>query len=128
MISYIAPETFSIADMFLLLAMVIIGGRRSLAGCVIGAVVLTVVQQELINLAAYAQLGYGLVVVAVVVFAPAGLVGIPARVRRSTGGGAGTRVRAPALEPFQPLPAGGARRIRARPSLRSPTWCAGSAA
>ena len=49
--------------MFLLLAMVIIGGRRSLAGCVIGAVALTVVQQELINLAAYAQLGYGLVVV-----------------------------------------------------------------
>ena len=36
--SYIAPETFSIADMFLLLAMVIIGGRQSLAGCVIGAI------------------------------------------------------------------------------------------
>ena len=44
--SYIAPETFSIADMFLLLAMVIIGGRQSLAGCVIGAIGLTVVQQE----------------------------------------------------------------------------------
>ncbi len=79
MIGYIAPESFSIADMFLLLAMVIIGGRRSLAGCVIGAVVLTVIQQQLINLAAYAQLGYGLVVVLVVVFAPAGLVGIPGR-------------------------------------------------
>jgi branched-chain amino acid transport system ATP-binding protein/branched-chain amino acid transport system permease protein len=106
MISYIAPETFSIADMFLLLAMVIIGGRRSLAGCVIGAVVLTVVQQELINLAAYAQLGYGLVVVAVVVFAPAGLIGIPAHVRslyRRWRGHSGTS--AAALEPFQPLPA-----------------------
>ena len=59
LIHYIAPETFSIADMFLLLAMVIIGGRQSLAGCVIGAIGLTVVQQELVNLAAYAQLGYG---------------------------------------------------------------------
>jgi len=105
MIGYVAPETFSIADMFLLLAMVIIGGRRSLAGCVIGAVVLTVVQQELINLSAYAQLGYGLVVVAVVVFAPSGLVGIPGRLvaryrrwQRHQGASA-------ALEPFRPLPA-----------------------
>jgi branched-chain amino acid transport system permease protein len=105
MIGYIAPETFSIADMFLLLAMVIIGGRRSLAGCVIGAVALTIVQQELINLAAYAQLGYGLVVVLVVVFAPAGLVGIPRRLAaryRRWRGHTGT---SPALEPFRPLPA-----------------------
>jgi branched-chain amino acid transport system permease protein len=105
MIGYIAPESFSLADMFLLLAMVIIGGRRSLAGCVIGAVVLTVVQQELINLAAYAQLGYGLLVVAVVVFAPAGLVGIPGRllaVYRRWRGYTGTSA---ALEPFRPLPA-----------------------
>ena len=80
-IHYIAPESFSVADMFLLLAMVIIGGRQSLAGCVIGAVGLTVIQQELVNLAADAQLGYGLVVVAMVVFAPTGLVGIPARLR-----------------------------------------------
>ncbi len=42
LIHYIAPETFSIADMFLLLAMVIIGGRQSLAGCVTGAIALTV--------------------------------------------------------------------------------------
>jgi branched-chain amino acid transport system ATP-binding protein/branched-chain amino acid transport system permease protein len=108
LIHYIAPETFSIADMFLLLAMVIIGGRQSLAGCVIGAIALTVVQQELINLAAYAQLGYGLVVVAVVVFAPTGLAGIPARAvgfyRRRLGAGGGAAV----LEPFQPLPSGSA--------------------
>ncbi|MBV9451427.1 MAG: ATP-binding cassette domain-containing protein [Streptosporangiaceae bacterium] len=81
LIHYIAPETFSIADMFLLLAMVIIGGRQSLWGCVAGAIGLTIIRQELINLAAYAQLGYGLVVVAVVVFAPTGLAGVPSRVR-----------------------------------------------
>ena len=85
------------------------GGR--LAGCVIGAIVLTVVQQELINLAAYAQLGYGLVVVLVVVFAPTGLVGIPARLSgwlrpalaRASGHGAGARA----------VPAAAARRSRA---------------
>jgi branched-chain amino acid transport system permease protein len=105
MIGYIAPETFSVADMFLLLAMVIIGGRRSLAGCVAGAVVLTVVQQELVNLAAYAQLGYGVVVVLVVVFAPAGLVAVPGRLAaryRRWRGHTGTSA---VLEPFLPLPA-----------------------
>jgi branched-chain amino acid transport system permease protein len=81
LINYIAPETFSVSDMFLLLAMVIIGGRQSLVGCVIGAVGITIVQQELVNLATYAQLGYGLLVVAMVVFAPTGLVGIPARLK-----------------------------------------------
>ncbi len=105
LVHYIAPETFSIADMFLLLAMVIIGGRQSLAGCVIGAIGLTVVQQELINLAAYAQLGYGLVVVAVVVFAPAGLVGIPGRAAAWYRRWRGHTGRAAALEPFRPLPA-----------------------
>jgi branched-chain amino acid transport system permease protein len=82
LIHYIAPETFSIADMFLLLAMVIIGGRQSLAGCVAGAIGLSVIQQWLVNLATYAQLGYGLAVVVMVVFAPTGLAGLPARVRR----------------------------------------------
>ena len=104
LINYVAPETFSIADMFLLLAMVIIGGRQSLAGCVIGAIGLTIIQQELVNLAAYAQLGYGLLVVAVVVFAPTGLVGIPSRIReaaRRRGGARSTAV----MEPFRPLPA-----------------------
>ena len=101
LIHYVAPETFSIANMFLLLAMVIIGGRQSLAGCVTGAIGLTVAQQELVNLAARAQLGYGLVVVLVVVFAPTGLAGIPRRVS----GWLGRRRSGPSmsLEPFQPF-------------------------
>jgi branched-chain amino acid transport system ATP-binding protein/branched-chain amino acid transport system permease protein len=101
LIHYVAPETFSLANMFLLLAMVIIGGRQSLAGCVTGAVALTIVQQEMVNLAARAQLGYGLVVVLVVVFAPTGLAGVPGQVSRWLG-----RHRSGpsmVLEPFQPL-------------------------
>ncbi len=102
LIHYVAPETFSIANMFLLLAMVIIGGRQSLAGCVTGAIALTVVQQELVNLAARAQLGYGLVVVLVVVFAPTGLAGIPGRVRsRLRRGHSGPSM---SLAPFQSFP------------------------
>ena len=125
LIHYVAPETFSIANMFLLLAMVIIGGRQSLAGCVTGAVALTVVQQELVNLAARAQLGYGLVVVLVVVFAPTGLAGIPAGFRVA-GPARGAPVRRWCWSPssrcprWPPLPAPGS-------CWRCPAWSSGSA-
>ncbi|MBO3750137.1 branched-chain amino acid ABC transporter ATP-binding protein/permease [Streptosporangiaceae bacterium NEAU-GS5] len=78
LIRYVAPETFSIANMFLLLAMVIIGGRQSIVGCVLGAVVLSLIREVLVDFSVYAQLGYGTVVVLMVVFAPTGLAGLPA--------------------------------------------------
>ncbi|MFD1824639.1 MULTISPECIES: ABC transporter permease subunit [Mumia] len=81
LIRYVAPESFNLATMFLLLAMVIIGGRQSIIGCVIGAVVLSFAREWLIDFSTYAQLGYGTVVVLAVVFAPTGLAGIPDRVR-----------------------------------------------
>ncbi len=56
LIRYVAPETFSIANMFLLLAMVIIGGRQSLVGCVVGAVALSLVRELLVDYPTYAQL------------------------------------------------------------------------
>ncbi|MEV1243083.1 branched-chain amino acid ABC transporter ATP-binding protein/permease [Nonomuraea sp. NPDC049750] len=97
LIRFVAPETFSIANMFLLLAMVIIGGRRSILGCVVGAVALSLVREALLDVSAYAQLGYGSVVVLVVVFAPTGLAGLPARLRRRRAAGARA-----ALGAFQP--------------------------
>ncbi|MGB3440663.1 MAG: branched-chain amino acid ABC transporter ATP-binding protein/permease [Actinophytocola sp.] len=80
LIRYVAPETFSIANMFLLLAMVIIGGRQSILGCVIGAIALSLLREVLVDFSVYAQLGFGAVVVLMVVFAPTGLAGIPSRV------------------------------------------------
>ncbi|MEU8612227.1 branched-chain amino acid ABC transporter permease, partial [Actinoplanes sp. NPDC048791] len=81
LIRYVAPESFGIANMFLLLGMVIIGGRQSLIGCVVGAVGLFLVREALVDHPTVAQIGYGAVVVLVVVFAPTGLAGLPARVR-----------------------------------------------
>jgi branched-chain amino acid transport system permease protein len=81
LIRYVAPETFSLANMFLLLAMVIIGGRQSIIGCVVGALALSLLREVLVDFSVYAQLGFGVVVVLMVVFAPTGLAGIPARVR-----------------------------------------------
>ncbi|MEV6964157.1 branched-chain amino acid ABC transporter ATP-binding protein/permease [Hamadaea sp. NPDC051192] len=79
LIRYVAPETFSIANMFFLLAMVIIGGRQSLVGCVVGAAALTLIRELLADYPTYAQIAYGSVVVLTVVFAPTGLAGVPAR-------------------------------------------------
>jgi branched-chain amino acid transport system permease protein len=79
LIRYVAPDSFTPATMFLLLAMVIIGGRQSIVGCVIGAIVLSLVREWLIDFSTFAQLGYGAVVVLAVVFAPTGLAGIPQR-------------------------------------------------
>ncbi|MFS8204156.1 ABC transporter permease subunit [Streptomyces sp. CWNU-52B] len=108
LIRYVAPETFSIANMFILLAMVVIGGRRSLVGCVVGAVGLTLIREQLSDFSTYAQLGYGVVVVLMVVFAPTGLAGIPTRARefvnRRRPGRTRARDRA-RLRPFQPYEA-----------------------
>ncbi|WP_042403090.1 branched-chain amino acid ABC transporter ATP-binding protein/permease [Streptacidiphilus carbonis] len=103
LIRFVAPETFSITEMFLLLAMVVIGGRQSLWGCVVGALALSAVQEELTDLSTYAQLGYGAVVVLMVVFAPTGLAGVPHRLRTAL------QRRAPGPEsatvgPFRPYP------------------------
>lgn len=80
LITFIAPESFSLANMFFLLAMVIIGGRRSLWGSVVGAIGLVFLRESLSDFASYAQLGYGALVVLMVLFAPTGLAGIPERV------------------------------------------------
>jgi branched-chain amino acid transport system permease protein len=80
LIRYVAPETFSLANMFLLLAMVIIGGRQSLVGCVVGAIALSVLREVLVDYPSYAQVAYGSVVVLTVVFAPTGLAGLPRRI------------------------------------------------
>ncbi|MGI5290156.1 ABC transporter permease subunit [Nonomuraea polychroma] len=103
LIRFVAPESFNIANMFLLLAMVIIGGRSSILGCVVGALALALVREALLDASGYAQLGYGLVVVLVVVFAPKGLAGLPGQLRsllRKRGGGSRAQ-----LGPFRPYDA-----------------------
>lgn len=105
LIRYVAPETFSIGNMFILLAMVIIGGRRSLAGCVVGAVGLTLIREWLSDFSTYAQLGYGVVVVLMVVFAPTGLAGIPSRAKEFANRRRGRSEDRAQLRPFQPYDA-----------------------
>jgi branched-chain amino acid transport system permease protein len=121
LIQFVAPETFSVANMFLLLAMVIIGGRQSLVGCVVGAVALSLIRELLLDYPTYAQLAYGSVVVLTVVFAPTGLAGLPRRVlawlRRRGWWRSGPAGPAAALGPFQPYQPASAAPSPGRPPV-----------
>ena len=63
MIHYVSPDTYSLAIMFLLLAMVIIGGRDNIYGAALGAALLIYVRQRFVSLQEYQQIGYGTLIV-----------------------------------------------------------------
>jgi branched-chain amino acid transport system permease protein len=109
LIRYIAPDTFNISNMFLLLAMVVIGGRQSLVGCVVGAVGLTLIREQLVDHPTYAQLGFGIVVVLMVVFAPTGLAGVPVRLKALLDRRLGRTAERSVLRPFEPYEAAAGR-------------------
>ena len=79
---YVSPDTFGLGVMFLLLAMVIIGGQDSIWGAVVGAVLLITARNLLTGIQTYQQLAYGGLIVATVVFAPRGLAGAASDLRR----------------------------------------------
>ena len=105
LVRYVSPPSFNIDIMFLLLAMVIIGGRFSLTGTLVGVVALTVVREVLSDYSTYAQLVYGALIVLMVVFAPTGLAGAPRRIRDLLRRGRTTS--AVGTQPFQPRASGG---------------------
>lgn len=79
---YVSPDTFGLGIMFLLLAMVIIGGQDSIWGAVVGAILLITARNLLTGIQTYQQLAYGGLIVATVVFAPRGLAGAASDLRR----------------------------------------------
>jgi branched-chain amino acid transport system permease protein len=68
------------------LAMVAIGGIGSLAGPIVGAVVLTLLPEALRDLAAFRMVLYGILLILVIGLRPRGLVGGWPRVRTRFGG------------------------------------------
>ena len=82
LVRYVSPDTFGLSVMFLLLAMVIIGGRDSIWGAMVAATLLVAARDLLIGLQTYQQLAYGALMVGTVVFAPAGLAGAATAARR----------------------------------------------
>jgi branched-chain amino acid transport system permease protein len=79
LIRYVSPDTFNLGIMFLLLAMVIVGGRDNIYGAALGATVLLIVREQFVDLQKYQQVAYGLLIVGMVVAAPDGLAGLVRR-------------------------------------------------
>ena len=72
-IRFISPDSFSGTQAILLMTMLIVGGMGSIAGCVVGALVLTILPEALRFLGQWYLVLYGLGVIAVIVLAPGGL-------------------------------------------------------
>jgi branched-chain amino acid transport system permease protein len=80
-VRFISPEDFSYANSITYLAMLIVGGESSIIGSILGAVLLTFLPEWLRFLGnAYLAL-FGILVFAVLVFLPTGIVGLRSLVR-----------------------------------------------
>src|ERR1700728_270638 len=75
-IRFISPDSFSGTQAILLMTMLIVGGMGSIAGCVFGAVALTILPEALRFLRQWYLVLYGLGVIAVIVLAPGGLASL----------------------------------------------------
>jgi ABC-type branched-subunit amino acid transport system permease subunit len=84
--TFVSVEPFLFNHMIEVLAMVAIGGIGSLAGPIVGAVLLTLLPEALRDLAAFRMVLYGILLILVIGLRPRGLVGgWPGGVRRALG-------------------------------------------
>jgi branched-chain amino acid transport system permease protein len=81
-IRFISPDSFSGTQAILLMTMLIVGGVGSIAGCVVGAVALTILPEALRFLGQWYLVLYGLGVIAVIVMAPGGLASLVSLAQR----------------------------------------------
>jgi branched-chain amino acid transport system permease protein len=86
--AYIHPDgVFSFATSISILLMSVIGGLGTLLGPVIGAVVYSIVQEEMVvNFPQFHLLLYGGLLILIVLFEPGGLVGLARRITRGVRG------------------------------------------
>jgi branched-chain amino acid transport system permease protein len=78
-IGFLDPEVTSYHVTFEVLLFVVVGGIGTLAGPVVGAIVVTLLGESLHLLDAYRLVAYGLVLVLVIIFMPQGIVGAARR-------------------------------------------------
>ncbi|WP_084805610.1 branched-chain amino acid ABC transporter permease [Bradyrhizobium sp. NAS80.1] len=106
-ISYVGPEVFGFSFMITMIIMVLAGGKGTLAGPVVGAVLVVFLEEYLRDFKDLRFSIFGLIVVGVVIFLPRGLMGFigrrhesyERRPAESAKGGVKRDRRAPALEP-----------------------------
>ena len=72
-IRFVSPDSFSGVQAVLLMTMLIVGGMGSIAGCIVGALALTILPEVLRFLGQWYLVLYGLGVIVVIVLLPGGL-------------------------------------------------------
>ena len=85
---FIVPDDFGFITSISILSMVAVGGIGSVYGVVLGTALLTLLPDLFRFISDYKLFVYGALLFAVMRFAPQGLAGLPAMVRRPRGGGA----------------------------------------
>jgi len=74
---FISADSFRLEETFIILTMLIVGGMGSIIGPIIGAVFLVVLPEVFRFLAEYRGVVYGLIMIAVILFRPEGIAGVP---------------------------------------------------
>jgi branched-chain amino acid transport system permease protein len=103
-ISYVGPEVFGFSFMITMIIMVLAGGKGTLAGPVVGAAIVVFLEEYLRDFKELRFSIFGLIVVAIVIFLPRGLMGFigrrPEIFRRKAAGRAdGDEDKLPRLQP-----------------------------
>jgi branched-chain amino acid transport system permease protein len=81
-VHFISPDDFSYAHAITFLSMLIVGGEGTVAGAIVGAALLTFLPEWLRVLGEGYLAFFGLMMLAILVFLPTGLVGLLRRLRR----------------------------------------------
>ncbi|MCC8163521.1 MAG: branched-chain amino acid ABC transporter permease [Lachnospiraceae bacterium] len=76
MIGFISPDTFVQNTSVIFITMLLFGGSGNLVGPILGAAVITIIQEGLQFLADYRMLIYGIVLLLIILFQPQGIAGL----------------------------------------------------
>lgn len=85
---YISPDTFTFVESVAYIVMLVVGGRGSLAGGVIGALFLTPLPEFLRGMPSISHIAYGAILIGALFIAPRGLIEWLRQWRTRAGGGA----------------------------------------
>ncbi len=84
-ISYVGPEVFRFAFMVSMIIMVLVGGKGTLIGPLIGALLVTLLEEYLREAKELRLLLFGIAVMLIVLFMPKGLMGYLTNKREKQG-------------------------------------------
>lgn len=85
MIGFISPDTFVQNTSVIFITMLLFGGSGNLFGPVLGAVIITIIQEGLQSLSDYRMLIYGLFILVIILFQPKGVSGMGEGISRMLG-------------------------------------------